>query len=86
MTPQVWEVVGSGPGCQNRCRSDDIKLIHNQGGGSSVAVMAVSVDTEELTCPAVTLKCGGQQLRSTVCYWYRTLASINNIDTNLTFK
>ena len=54
----MWEVSGSGAGCQSGYRSGDLLSYNTQCGRSVVQVMVVSVDIVLVTYKAVTPQCG----------------------------
>ena len=53
----MWEVSGSGPGCQSGYRSGVYEAMTSQCGKSVVQVLFVRVDIEVLTYEAMTPQC-----------------------------
>ena len=54
----MWEVRGSGPGCQSGYRSENYESMTPQSGRSVVHVLDIRVDKGVVTYEAMTLQCG----------------------------
>ena len=55
---RVWEVGGSGSGCQSGYRSDDLRSYDTKCGRSVVQVLVVRVVIGVVTYEAMTPQCG----------------------------